>query len=82
MSSTEQPEEQFITPEEEPFSSDAQNAIFNFLFVLVAQYSESMPSIDAINKACDWLISLGESIKKQANEFDSDLQQKYNLFTN
>lgn len=68
-------------PSDQPFATEAQNAIFNFLFVLVTQYSETMSSVDAVNKACDWMISLAQTIKKQAHEFDSETQAKYNLFT-
>ena len=61
---------------------EAQNAIFNFLFILANEYAKEMPYEDAIVKACDWNISLSQHVKKQATEFKQELLDKQNNFIN
>jgi hypothetical protein len=64
----------------EVFTNDAQNAIFNFFFVLVDDYSLSMSRPEALDKACDWLISLGTNMKAQAQALREASKQKEKLF--
>lgn len=52
-------------PEDSSRFSEPQAAIFNFLFVLIDLYKLTMPAADAINKGCDWLISLANDIKEK-----------------
>lgn len=62
---------------------DAQNAIFNFLFILANEYqSTGMTYEQAIIKACDWNTSLSEHVKAKAIEFQKELTQKQKDFTN
>lgn len=69
-----------MTEENESFfSSSYQEAIFNLLFLLVGQYEQSMPKSQAVNKACDWLISLANEIKKKTIELDIASQEKNKL---
>jgi len=69
-----------INPEE-PFDLQYQNAIFNFLFLLVDYYKMTMTSQEAINKACDWLTSLANHIKSKSLEITTEINDKTKLFT-
>jgi hypothetical protein len=63
-----------------PFQSETQNAIFNFLFVLVNEYSQTMTPPEAVEKACDWLVSLATDIREKAQEHNADVLAKQKLF--
>lgn len=67
-------------PEEAPFDLQYQNAIFQFLFSLVEQYKTQMEPQAAVNKACDWLISLATDIKNKSSEISKDNLEKTKLF--
>ena len=71
------------SPDVNPYPTEAQNAIFNFVFILVEQYAATgMSKHDAMTKACDWVISLGTHLKKESNDINDQLLQKQKLFTN
>ena len=55
-----------------PNFNESQTAIFNFLFVLIDQYKASMPGPQAVDKACDWLISLAEDVKAKNKDFAAE----------
>jgi hypothetical protein len=65
---------------EQPYASDAQNAIFNFLFVLIDDYRRTMPLVDAVEKACDWLTSLASEVKAKTKASHADTVEKQKLF--
>ncbi len=65
---------------EKQYPIDAQNAIFNFLFILVGEYQKEMPHDAAIEKACDWLISLGTHVKAKAVEFEEEKSKQQQSF--
>lgn len=52
-----------MSQNKEPNFSESQEAIFNFLFVLIQQYNSSMPHTEAVDKACDWLTSLANDVR-------------------
>lgn len=67
---------------EPKYPIDAQNAIFNFLFILANEYQATgMTYEQAIIKACNWNISLSEHVKEKAVEFQKELTQKQKDFT-
>ncbi len=50
-----------------PYSLDAQNGIFNLLFVLIREYRMSgLSQHEAVNKACSWLVSLSEAVVRSS----------------
>ena len=67
-------------PTNNPFQSETQTAIFNFLFALVDEYSKSMPPVEAVEKACDWITSLANDVRKKSQEHHRDLLEKQKLF--
>lgn len=60
-----------------PFKSDYQNGIYNLLFLLIDLYAKEMPYNQAVDKACSWMVSLAEHIKKKNLEI---LESKDNNF--
>jgi hypothetical protein len=64
------------------FGSEIQDGIFNMLFVLVDQYSQTMTRSEAVHKACDWLMSLATEVKKRVDEIDKSTQEQNDLIQN
>lgn len=60
--------------QEKIFPSTMQTAIFQFTMSLITQYRQTMSPIDAANKAGDWLISLGTTIKREVEQNSSEYQ--------
>lgn len=66
--------------QQDPYPLEAQNGIFHFLFILIDTYSQTMPKQAAVQKACDWIISLGTSVKEMADQFKSEEENKIQNF--
>jgi hypothetical protein len=73
---------QLVASRDEQYPIDSQNAIFNFLFVLASEYQKEMPYDAAVEKACDWIISLGTHVKAKAVEFNEQMAQQKKDFIN
>ena len=61
--------------EDKIFPSQMQTAIFQFTLNLITQYRQTMSPVDAANKAGDWLISLGTTIKREVEQNSSEYQK-------
>ena len=66
------------TEQEKIFPSQMQNAIFNFLMLLIQQYRQTLSQVEAANKAADWMISLANTIKREAENLNSEYQPLLN----
>jgi hypothetical protein len=66
------------TEQEKIFPSQMQNAIFNFLMLLIQQYRQTLSQVEAANKAADWIISLANTIKREAENLNSEYQPLLN----
>lgn len=66
--------------EDNPFDLQYQNAIFQFLFLLVEQYKTQMEPQQAVDKACNWLISLATDIKNKSLDISNNTADMNKLF--
>jgi hypothetical protein len=66
------------TEQDKIFPSQMQNAIFNFLMLLIQQYRQTLSQVEAANKAADWMISLANTIKREAENLNSEYQPLLN----
>jgi hypothetical protein len=66
--------------EDSPFNLQYQNAIFQFLFLLIEEYKTQMEPDQAVAKACDWLISLATTIKEKSLDITKENLDKSKLF--
>ena len=63
-----------MSEEKDPkfFSSQMQNAIFQFLMELIGEYRKTMTPLEAANTAADWMISLANTLKREAESLNSE----------
>lgn len=67
--------------EDTPFVSEYQNGVFTFTMLMVEKYRESgMDPQQAVNTACDWLISLATHLKNKSLEIAQENVDKSKLF--
>lgn len=60
------------------FPTQMQDAIFQFLMVLITQYRQTLSPTEAANKAADWMITLANTIKREAESLNSEYQPLLN----
>ena len=63
-----------MSEEKDPrfFASQMQDAIFQFLMSLIGEYRKTMTPLEAANKASDWMISLANTLKREAESLSSE----------
>ena len=56
------------------FASQMQDAIFQFLMALITEYRKTLPPLEAAIKAADWMTSLADTIKREAESLNSEYE--------